>query len=164
MSDIFRLATPSDLDAVAALYLRCARAGRENGSSDWEDDYPNRAFAEEDLAHDGLFVLERDGVIIAAVTMLPGDDLDELPLPWTDVPHCALMRLGVEPALQGHGVGGLMTRLVSEEARRQGYRATRHMSAVENKVSTALYRRLGYREVGPALLYQTDFICFEKLL
>ena len=86
MKEIFRAAAESDLDAVAALYLRCAQVGRTNGSSDWDDDYPNRSFAEEDLRQNGLYVLERDGEIIAAVTLLPRDDLDELPLPWIDVP------------------------------------------------------------------------------
>jgi len=164
MADVFRPAAASDLDAVAALYLRCARTGRENGTSDWDDDYPDRSFAADDLQAGGLYVLERDGTVIAAVTMLPTDDLDELDLPWTDVPHCALMRLAVEPALQGHGIGGQMTRLISDEARKRGYHATRHMSAADNVASTPLYRRLGYREVGTARLYDIDFICFERLL
>lgn len=164
MSDLFRQATASDMDAVEALYLCCARTGRKNGTSDWDDDYPNRAIAEEDLREGGLFVLERDGKVIAVVTLLDHDDLDDLPLPWTDVSSCALMRLGVNPNLQGQGIGAQMTTLITEEAKKRGYRATRHMSAKTNQVSTNLYRRLGYREVGEAHLYDTDFVCFERVL
>lgn len=164
MPDVFRRAGEADLDAIASLYLSCARAGRVNGTSDWDDDYPNREFAEEDLRQDGLYVLERDGEIISAVSMLEHDDLDELPLPWTDVPSCALMRLCVRPELQGQGIGAEMTALITEEAKAQGYGATRHLSSMRNSVSTQMYRRLGYREVGSAHLYDTDFACFERVL
>lgn len=165
MADIFRLAGLSDLDAVAALYLNCARAGRINGVSAWDDEYPNRSVAEEDIGEDGLFALEREGKIIAAATMREHDELDDLPFSWTTgVLSCALMRLCVDPVLQGQGIGTQMMGRITQEARNHGYGVTRLMSAKANRASTAIYRYLGYREVGEVHLYDIDFICFEHVL
>ena len=75
----FRPATEADLDAVAALYRVCAANAHTHGNDDWApDEYPNRQFALEDLAQNGLFVLEKDGEIISAVSLLPHGDLDGL--------------------------------------------------------------------------------------
>ena len=55
----FREAVADDLDAIEILYRACAANAHTHGNDDWEPDvYPNRKFAEEDLAQHGLFVLE----------------------------------------------------------------------------------------------------------
>ena len=66
--------------------------------------------------------------------------------------------------LQGRGVGAEMMRRITEEAARQGYRATRHLASVDNPAALKLYRKLGYRELKKVNFFYGDFIAFERLI
>lgn len=161
----FERARPEDAQAVLALYRRAGDAGRAAGTSGWSEDYPNVDCLREDLAREALYVLRgEDGAIAAAISMDEHDDLDEEDVGWTACKSCALMRLCVEPALQGRHLGEEMMRAISREAAAQGFQSTRHLADVRNFPALRLYRRMGYRELGRVRLYDIDFICFERLL
>jgi len=160
----FERARPGDGEAVERLFEAAKRAGRLNGTTDWDDTYPNREFIDGDIARGELWVLREDGELLASISLMREDFEDELDAGWTDVNSCILARLCVDPALQGRGVGAEMMRLVTEEAARQGYRATRHLASVKNPTALRLYRKLGYRELRQVYFADTDFIAFEMLL
>ncbi len=162
-SPCFRQATNSDLNALLTLYRDCAAHASTHGNFGWDENYPNREFAQFDLDHQGLFVLEYQGQLAAAVTLLPTDDLDELDC-WTPARSCALTRLCVSPQLQGRHLAQQLLDSVLEEARRRGYTATRHLSLASNLASNRLYQRMGFVQKGQAHLYEQDFLCMERLL
>lgn len=160
----FRPATEADLDAVAALYRVCAANAHTHGNDDWApDEYPNRQFAQEDLAQNGLFVLEKDGEIISAVSLLPHGDLDGLDC-WTVEPAACPTRLCVRPDLQGRHIAQITVEHVLEEARRRGCKATRHLSLCTNVASDKLYRRMGFIQRGTVEMYEFPHYCFEYIL
>ncbi len=159
----FARASVADAEKIDALYHAVKKSGRENGTTDWDDDYPNRDFIEEDIKNGFSFVLRFEGEVLAAVSILPEDDLDDCPIQWTPKKACVLARLCVKPALQGRHVGEYVMRLVSAEAKHQGYEATRHLAAVANPASIRLYERMGYKKLGTAHLYDTDFYAYEMI-
>ena len=160
----FERARPGDAEAIEPLFEAAKRAGRLNGTTDWDEDYPNREIIDEDIARGELWALTEDGGMIATISLLPEDFEDGLDAGWTDAHSCVLARLCVDPSLQGRGVGAEMMRLVTREAARQGYRATRHLASVDNPAALRLYRKLGYRELSQVRCYDMDFIAFERLI
>lgn len=168
--ETFRLAEAGEADEIFALYTEAARAGRENGTSHWNDDYPNREILADDLERGNLFVLEDDGRIIATVTMESVDEAEAdgepaVPPPsWTDCRACELSRLCVSPALQGRHIGERVMRLVSAQARREGYESTRHFASVVNPAARRLYERMGYRFAGESSIYGGLYRAYEMLL
>lgn len=160
----FERARPLDADTIEAIFEEAKRIGRTNGTTDWDETYPTREDIDGDIARGELWTLREDGRILAAIALLREDFENGLDVAWTDVPSGILARLCVDPKLQGRGVGAEMMRLVSQEAVRQGYRATRHLAAAANPAALRLYRKLGYRELGRVRYYDTDFIAFEMLL
>lgn len=161
---IFSRASHADVEKIDALYHAVKKLGRENGTTDWDDDYPNRDFIEDDIKNGFSFVLRNDDEVLAAVSLLPEDDLDECSIQWTPKKACVLARLCVKPALQGRHLGECVMRLVSDEAKRQGYEATRHLAAVANPASIRLYERMGYKRLGTVHLYDTEFYAYEMIL
>lgn len=159
----FARASVADAEKIDALYHAVKKSGRENGTTDWDDDYPNRDFIEEDIKNGFSFVLRFEDEVLAAVSILPEDDLDDCPIQWTPKKACVLARLCVKPALQGRHVGEYVMRLVSAEAKLQGYEATRHLAAVANPASIRLYERMGYKKLGTTHLYDTDFYAYEMI-
>lgn len=159
----FREATAADLDGVEALYRSCTAFSPTHGNDNWSEEYPNRTFAEEDVANHGLFVLEHRGEIIGAISLVPEDDWDELPL-WQGEQSCCLSRLCIKPQLQKLHLAQRMMEEISRTAKERGFRSTRHGSLLTNVASNRLYERMGYQNRGKAALYGHEYHCFERIL
>lgn len=160
----FERARPGDAEAIERLFEAAKRIGRTNGTSVWDENYPTREFIDEDIAHGDLWMLTEDGVLVATITIMEEDFENGLDAGWTDVPSCVLSRLCVDPARQGQGIGAEVMRRVTEEAARQGYRATRHLTSVDNPAALRLYRKLGFRELRRVRFFGGDYIAFERLI
>ena len=160
---IFRQATAADLEGVVALYRSCTAFSPSHGNDNWSEEYPSRVFAEEDLANHGLFVLEHAGEIVGAISLVPEDDWDALPV-WQGEKSCNLSRLGIKPQLQKLHLAERMMEEISRVAKERGFRSTRHGSLISNVASNRLYERMGYQNRGKAAMYGHEYWCFERLL
>ena len=160
---LFREASEADLEGVMALYRSCTAFCSTHGNDNWSDEYPCREFAEEDVQNHGLFVLEHAGEIIAAISLVPEDDWDELSC-WQYDGSCNLSRLCVKPQLQKLHLAERMMEEISALAKSRGYRSTRHGSLLSNVASNRLYERMGYENRGRASLYGHEYHCFERKL
>jgi ribosomal protein S18 acetylase RimI-like enzyme len=160
----FERAVAADADFIQAMFEEAKRVGRLTGTTDWDEFYPNREILDEDIERGDLWALREDGRILAVIALLNEEFEEGVDVRWADARACELARLCVDPGLQSRGIGAEMMRLVSEEAARQGYNATRHLASVYNPAALRLYRKLGYTELGPVHCYGRDYIAFERLL
>ncbi len=161
---LFRLAGLSDAQAIMSLYKNVRELGREDGSCDWDDDYPSREMTDEDIAARRLFVLQEDGDIIAAVSLLEEDDLDAEPVGWAEVDYRIPVRLCVAPWRRGEGLGEALMRKLEDHARRQGCRAFRLIASASNPAALRLWEGLGYRFKDRVSMYGKVYRAYEKLL
>lgn len=131
--------TAADLDAVRALFAGYAQSlDFDLAFQDFESEMA--AFPGKYASPAGALLLARlDGAAIGAIALR---DLGE--------GNCEMKRLYVSPEGRGHGVGRRLVEALIEAARERGYRAMRldtvpghHDNAI------ALYRALGFREIGP---------------
>ena len=159
----FRQSEAGDLDKVLALYRSCAAFGPTHGNGSWGEDYPSRDTVREDLDNEGLFLLETENEIIAAVSLVPRDDWDALDC-WTGDRSCTLSRLCVKPQLQKMHLAERVMEEVSRVANARGYRSTRHGCLVTNVAGNRLYQRMGYADRGKAVMYGHEYRCFERIL
>jgi len=161
---IFRKAVLEDENTIFTLYQAVKVKGKIDGTSDWDEDYPNKDILRDDLENKRVFVLIEEAEIIAAISIFEEDEPDIQSLDWAKVKACFLVRLCVSPKYQGKGIGEKMMRNISDYAKSKGFKATHHLAAKVNKAANRLYKRMGYRDLGLIHLYDTDFVAYEMLL
>jgi len=138
--------------------------GRIDGTSDWDEDYPNREIIEEDITNEALYVLEDQGRIIASISLVEEEPEEIKDLGWEKARSCFLVRLCVAPEYQGKGIGGQVMKSISLIAKKKGYKATHHLAAEVNQAANRLYKRMGYKDLGSIRVYDTNFIAYEMVL
>lgn len=153
----FRKATSRDLRAIGDIYGRI-HDHEEAGhlSTGWvRGVYPTPDTARAALDRGDLYVLVDPD---PAETIVAAGVINQVQLPeyeeadWQEAAHedevLVLHTLTVNPLQAGHGYGRSFVASYEDLARDQGMRALRMDTNVLNQRARALYRKLGYREVG----------------
>ena len=151
---LFRKAVTQDLDAVAAIFSDIHTA-EESGALTigWQRGiYPARATAEASLERDDLFVMEEDGEIIGAA-IINQVQVDvyanaEWHYPAADEQVCVLHTLVISPKAGRKGYGKAFVAFYEDYARENGCPYLRMDTNERNVNARALYRKLGYTEIG----------------
>ena len=170
-----RPATADDLPRIEQIY-DAIHTAEETGAASvgWARGvYPTRATAQAALDDGALFVLEDDGVLVAAGRI----DRTQVPVyaqvPWQYAapPEQVLVlhTLVVDPAAAGHGYGTQFVRFYEQYAREHGCPELRIDTNAKNANARRLYAYLGYREAGiaPCTFNGIDgvaLVCLEKWL
>ena len=153
----------SEEDRAGILSLYRAQLGCD--CCPWDEDYPSDETIEWDLARNALFVLKRNGSILAAVS-IEEDEEHELLFcrDNTPAPVGELARLAVLPDEQNRGLGRIMMRFGMDELKRQGFRSVRFLVNKNNAKAIRSYAVFGFRIAGECHMYDQDLFCYEKEL
>lgn len=151
---VFRKATAKDLSAIADIYERIhteEEAGRT--SVGWiRGIYPTRKTAEASLERDDLFVAEVKGTIVgtAIINQLQVDVYEgaDWEFPALDSEVMVLHTLVISPAVFGNGYGNAFVKFYEEYALSQNCPYLRMDTNARNTRARAMYRKLGYKEIG----------------
>jgi len=170
---MIRKGTQQDIPHIAAIYEHI-HDNEESGKSTvgWiRGVYPTEQTARTALQKGTLYVLERDGRVVAAAKM----DQEQVPeyadCPWQyDAPPeqvLVLHTLVVDPAVKGSGCGTEFIRFYEESARAMGCPYLRIDTNERNAAARALYKRLGYTEPGIVEcvfngIPDVKLVCLEK--
>lgn len=154
-----RMATEADREQLLTLY-KCQH-GREY--CPWEEDYPSNATIDVDLSKDNLFVMEKDGEIIAAISVDEDEEVDELPY-WNKelYPEGELARLAVLPEHQNKGYARIMLQFGMDELKRRGCLGIHILVNKYNVKALRSYAVFGFAQVGECHMFGQDFLCYEK--
>ena len=165
-----------DIAAVAGIYDRIlAQEERGDGCTGWKRGiYPTEEDARSMWADGELYVMEKEGAIVAAAR------INHTPVPeyaqahWAfreDDPHKVLIlhTLVVDPACAGRGCGSAFIRFYEDMARALGCTCLRMDTNVTNRPARRLYAHLGFQEAGVVSclfngLKGVQLVCLEKRL
>ena len=172
---IVRAARESDIDAVTAIYDAIHDAEESGGATiGWvRGVYPTRATAEAALAAGDLFVMEADGLVVAAARINQDQVPEYADAQWqydaTPNEVMVLHTLVVDPACGGRGIGRSFVAFYEDYAREQGCRYLRMDTNERNARARALYAKLGYAEpdIVPCVfngIEGVQLVCLEKAL
>lgn len=151
---IFRKAIQEDLSAIAKIY-EDVHTEEESGQTTvgWiRGVYPTVKTAEASLLRSDLFVAEEDGIIVGAA-VINQQQVDvyegavwEFPARASEV--MVLHTLVISPKISGKGYGKAFVRFYEEYALSRNCPYLRMDTNVRNTRARAMYRKLGYKEVG----------------
>lgn len=151
---VFRKATQNDIAAIAEIYEAIhteEEAGRT--SVGWiRGVYPTGKTAEAALLRDDLFVAEKNGIIVgtAIINQQQVDVYEgaawEFPAEESQV--MVLHTLVIAPQAFGKGYGKAFVKFYEDYALSQGCPYLRMDTNARNLRARAMYKKLGYREIG----------------
>jgi ribosomal protein S18 acetylase RimI-like enzyme len=160
----FRNALDGDKKSILRLYDEVKAAGKISGYTDWNEYYPTEEILDADYRDKAIFVLEDNGSVIASVSILAADDLDNEPLGWQQVKSCVPARLCVSVACQHKGIARTVMQNVISRAKENGFQSIRLLASVINIPANRLYAGLGFTKKGSVRLYGIDFFAYELLI
>lgn len=140
MNDIYRLATLDDAEELLGVILRAYETIRELGIN-FPAAYADIEMVRDTVASHECYVFERDGKIIATVTISePMEQLKAI----ADFPF--IMKFAVEPAFKGQGVGNRLLTWVEEDIARDKWKAEAVTlgTAERHPWLVQMYERRGY--------------------
>lgn len=141
-----RTLQPTDpLDQLTALlhraYARLAAMGLNFVATDQTVETTRRR-----IAGGTCFVAEEGRAIVGTITWYAPERTDGSP--WLDRPDVSsLVQFGVEPGMQGRGIGGALFRHAEQHARARGVKHLALDTAEQATHLVTLYERWGYRFV-----------------
>lgn len=170
-----RKSIPADIPAVAAIYDEIHTAEEAGQASiGWvRGVYPTIHTAQAALERDDLFVLEDEGNIVGAaiINQIQVDVYAGAPWehPARDEQVMVLHTLVISPKAARKGYGRAFVGFYEEYAKAQGCRFLRMDTNERNARARAMYKRLGYREIGIALtvfngIAGVNLVLLEKAL
>ena len=146
-----RAANLTDLDSIEEIYNDIHTA-EENGiqTIGWKRDvYPTRKTAEESIRRGDMFVLEEGKILGAGIINRTQVDV-YYGAPWefdTDS-VCVLHTLVISPSASGKGCGRSFVEFYEYWAKEHDLPELRIDTNARNKTARAMYRKMGYKEIG----------------
>ena len=146
-----READLTDLDSIEGIYDDI-HSSEENGCQTigWmRGVYPTRKTAEESILRGDMFVLE-DGMVIGAGIINRNQVDAYFGAPWeydTDL-VCVLHTLVISPDAAGRGYGRAFVEFYEWWAKEHNLPELRLDTNARNTAARAMYRKLGYKEIG----------------
>lgn len=136
--------------------------------------YPTDALLREHIHNGDFYYMERNGVILAALVLLPYQEENYTwDNPWgaalEDDQVATVHMLGVNPEMLGQGIAHRAVEAAIQKSREMGKKAVRLDALSCNLPAQKLYRSMGFAEVGTARwqsanLGWTDFVLYGLFL
>ena len=170
-----RKAAKKDIDRIEEIY-ESIHDEEEKGLTTigWiRNIYPTRKTAEDALARKDLFVMEDEGIIVAAAIINQIQVEEYRYAAWKHPANeheiMVLHSLAVDPCQKSKGYGKAFVAFYETYARRHNCIALRMDTNVRNARAKNLYQKLGYEEIGIVTcsfngIPDVQLVCLEKYL
>ncbi len=156
---IFRKAEKNEVQFVYSLYEEAK--GREYCA--WDEEYPTYELAYNDFEAGRLYVMEIDGDVAGALSVLSENEMDSLDC-WRikDGNVFEVGRIVVSLRHRGKGVAGKMVSEIIKLLKEEGGSAIHLSAASINHPAHRMYAKNSFEKVGEAELYGGFYYLLER--
>ena len=155
-----RKAAPYDLNSVVSLY----RAAIGRPGCTWNDLYPAREDAENDLSHGCLYVGEIGNETMASVSVVPENELDGFSFfDDTENPR-EIARITVSEKYAGKGFAAYLLRILFCQLKKESVSSVHLLTAKGNPAALKTYENLGFTRKGEVSEYGNEYYAEELIL
>ena len=157
---IFRKAEKGEAGTVMDLY----KAVIGTPYCTWDDSYPGEFEITEDLSSRTLYVLEEDGELIGAISIVPENEIDDFDC-WRIKKNAReFARVVLRPDHQHKGLSIYLVEGIIKEFEKQGVAAA-HIAVAKNNIpAQKLCRKANFDFCGEADMYGHSFFLCERVL
>ena len=130
----------------------------------WDESYPGEEEIQNDLASGTLYVLERDGEVIGAISIVPENETDDLDCWKVKENAREFARVVVRPDCQHQGLSFYLVDGIIQELKKQHAAAIHIAVAKRNIPAQKLYRKMGFDFCGESEIFGSNYYLCEKIL
>lgn len=164
---IFRKAVESDIDQIWEVLQYAIARRKSDGSSQWQDGYPNPDAIRNDLNNDWAYVIADDeGVLAYAAVIFDGEPAyDDIEGKWLSTDdYVVLHRVAAAERSKGMGIATHFFKYVEELALSQNVHSIKVDTNFDNIAMLKILDRLGYQYCGEVYFRGSARKAFEKLI
>ena len=165
-------ASLEDMDALLAIGGEGSAYLKEQGVAQWQDNFPNEAVFQRDIAAGGCWLFTHEGAPAGCVSLyLTAEPVyDAIEGKWLTEgqSYATVHRLAVRAPYRGRGLADEMMQLCEDIALGRGFGSVRVDTHADNRPMRAMLERRGYVHCG--VIYLTDGaeadpkrVCYEKV-
>ena len=164
----FRRATPTDHTAIWQILQSAIARRAADGSSQWQNGYPNADVVRTDIDNGfGHVLVDDDGGIGACCTIIVNDEPTYLTIVgrWlTAGDFVVVHRIAVAEPWLRRGLAQTILGHVEEVARARGIPAVRVDTKDDNTSMLRVFAKCGYTKCGEIVVDGSPRIAFEKIV
>lgn len=167
MEYIFRKATSDDLPEIWVILQKAILRRKEDGSSQWQDGYPNPAVIQKDIAQDAGFVMREGETIVGYCAILINDEpaYEEIEGKWlTNGDFAVFHRVAISEDHIGRGLSSKMLDFIEDLALKNKLQSVRADTNFDNAAMRHVFKKAGYFYCGEVFLRGNPRMAFEKVL
>lgn len=140
---------------------------REQGSDQWQDDYPNIEVIEQDIYHKEAYIVLDEGVVCAyfCISFRGEDCYEQINGSWiTSDDYAVVHRIAVKEGYTGKGISTMIFNKFEEICSKNSIPSIRIDTFEENKVMLNVLSKFSYTQCGSVSSDNCTRIAFEKCL
>lgn len=138
-----------------------------DGSTQWQDGYPNMETIEKDIRDQQGYVLRHEDRIIAYAALIYNDEpaYDQIEGNWlSEFPFLVIHRVAVSDQMAGKGIATLLLRKIESYAHQKQIPSIRADTNFDNYAMLKVLEKSGYQYCGKVLIRGDERLAFEKLI
>lgn len=164
----FRLANTGDAPEIWEIISDAIRRRKEEGSTQWQDGYPNPEVIKNDISRKAGYVLCHGETIIGYIVIMANDEPEYARLrgKWlTEGDFIVFHRVAVHADYLGKGLAKYMIKSIENIARELRIYSIKADTNYDNKAMLRIFESLGYTYCGEVTFRGTNVrMAFEKVL
>lgn len=164
---ILRKATPSDQEVIWKILQQAIERRKKDGSSQWQDGYPNQDTVQTDLQNNCGFVLEMNGEIAGYAAIIFGIEpaYEEIEGNWLSTgDYVVIHRVAVSDQFAGKGIATKLFEKIEEVAIKQKVFSIKVDTNFDNIAMLKILEKSGYTYCGEVYFRGASRKAFEKIL
>lgn len=167
MNYTLRLANITDAPRIWEILQYAITKRKEEGSSQWQDGYPNPSVVHADIQKQVGYVLTKDGAIVGYSAILLNDEpaYARLQGKWlTDGDFFVIHRVAIAEEYIRQGLSARLFELIEDFARKNNVYSIKADTNRDNLAMLGLFDKLGYTYCGEVHFRTSPRKAFEKVL
>ena len=164
---VFRKAEINDITPIWAILQQCINRRKKDGSTQWQDGYPNLETVKTDVEKGQNYVLIQDDKIIATAALIFNYEpaYDEIEGKWlSDGDFLVVHRVGVSDEVAGKGFAKKLFMILEDFAKENDIFSIKVDTNFDNVPMLKILEKLGYTYCGEVYFRDSARKAFEKLL
>jgi len=160
-----RSAKMNDLNAVLRIVRNAVQHMDDQGISQWDHLYPDRAILQADIEKSQMHVIVDEDSVMGFITLNEEESPEYNEISWAYHGRVLVVhRLTVHPEHQGRKLASQLMSFAEQIAAQKGYKAIRLDAFIHNPAAISLYEKRDYRNAGTVHFRKGPFYCYEKLI